>query len=147
MVNLIVRPDRLLQRVEAIQTKERRSLARAEKAEKKQVSERLWEKYKAGIGKIRERQKQERFGLVAEREAQLRTIVTFELARESLIAGREAANANQPAQEKAESAPAEHFNTAVTTRSPSQTASIEKIKRQMEEWRKRAPGRDFGREM
>jgi hypothetical protein len=149
MVNLIIRPDRLLQRVEAIQTKERRSLARAEKTEKKQVSERLWLQHKSGVEKMKERQQEQRFALVRDRETRLRTIVTFELARESLIAGREAANANQPAQEKAESAfdPAQHFNTAVNTRSPSQTASIEKIKRQMEEWRKRGPGRDFGREM
>lgn len=149
MVNLIVRPDRLLQRVEAIQAKERRSLAHEEKTEKKQVSERLWLQHKAGVEKMKERQQQQRFALVRDRETRLRTIVTLDLAKESLIAGREAANANQPAQEKAEPAanPAPRFNTAVNTRTASQTASIEKIKRQMEEWRKRSPGRDLGREM
>lgn len=139
----------MLQRVEAIQARERRSLAREEKTEKKVVSERLWLQHKSGVEKMKERQQQQRFALVRDRETRLRTIVTFELARESLIAGREAANANQPAREKAEPGPdpAQHFNTAVNTRSPSQTASIEKIKRQMEEWRRRNQGRDFGREM
>lgn len=136
MVNLIVRPDRLLQRVEAIQAKERRSLARAEKTEKKQVSDRLWQNYKGGIDKIRERHKQERFGLVAEREAQLRTIVTFDLAKESLMGERQAAND-----------PIQAFDKAVNTRRPGQMAEVEKIKRQMEEWRKRNLGRDYGREM
>lgn len=136
MVNLIVRPDRLLQRVDAVQTKERRSLAREEKTEKKQISDRLWQNYKGGIDKIRERQKLERFAQVSERESQLRTIVTFELAKESLIAERAVAND-----------PVRQFDKAVNTRRPVQTAEVEKIKRQMEEWRKRNLGRDYGREM
>jgi hypothetical protein len=136
MVNLIIKPDRLLKRVEAIQARERRGLARAEKIERKQVTDRLWQRYESAIGKIKERQKQERFGVVAEREAQLRTIVTFELAKESLIAERAAAND-----------PVRQFDKAVNTRRPGQMAEVERIKRQMEEWRRRNQTRDFGREM
>ena len=136
MVNLIIKPDRLLKRVEAIQARERRGLARAEKLERKEVTERLWQRYESAIDKIKERQKQERFGVVAEREAQLRTIVTFELAKESLIAERTAAND-----------PVQQFDKAVNTRRPGQMAEVERIKRQMEEWRRRNQARDFGREM
>lgn len=136
MIQLIIKPDRLLKRVEAIQTKERRSLARAEKLDRKDVSERHWQRYESAAKKIKERQKQERFALVAGREAQLRTIVTFELAKESLIAEREAAND-----------PVQQFDKAVNTRRPGQMAEVERIKRQMEEWRRRNQGRDLGREM
>ncbi|MGE0626712.1 MAG: hypothetical protein AB7O43_02735 [Hyphomicrobiaceae bacterium] len=44
-------------------------------------------------------------------------------------------------------ASAAEFNMAVNTRSPAQMARVEQIKQQMEEWRRRNPGRDFGREM
>lgn len=149
MFQLIMNPDRLLQRVDAVQSKERRSLARAEKTDKKQVSERLWLKYKTRIDTVRERQKDERFALVRAREAHLRTVVTFELAKESLIAERQPAN-DRPAglpPVEAQPEPAAAFNTAVNTRSPTQMARVEQIRQQMEEWRKRNPGRDFGREM
>lgn len=149
MFHLIRNPDRLLQRVEAIQNKERQSLARAEKTEKKQVSERLWLNYKARIDTVRERQKEERFALVREREAHLRTVVTFELAKETLIAERQPANDSPAPQPSVEAQPetAAAFNTAVNTRTPTQMARVELIRQQMEEWRKRNPGRDFGREM
>lgn len=149
MFQLIRNPDRLLQRVDAIQTKERRFLARAEKTEKKQVSERLWLSYKSRIDTVRERQKEERFALVREREEHLRTVVTFELAKESLIADRQPANDVPaiPSSVEPQPEPAVAFNTVVNTRSPAHMARVELIKQQMEEWRKRNPGRDFGREM
>ena len=149
MFHFIRNPGRLLQRIEAIQTKERRSLARAEKTDKKQISERLWLQYKARIDTMKEGQKQERFALVREREAHLRTVVTFALAKETLLAERQPANDGPPAERVSgpQPEPAEAFNTAVNTRSPAQMARVEKIKQQMEEWRKRNPGRDFGREM
>jgi hypothetical protein len=149
MFHLIRNPDRLLQRVEAIQSKERQSLARAEKTDKKQVSEQLWLQYRVRIDTVRERQKTERFALVRGREAQLRTVVTFQLAKETLLAQRLPANDSPPVQPPVEMQPepAAAFNTAVNTRSPGQMAQVEKIKQQMEDWRKRNPGRDFGREM
>ena len=147
MFQLIIRPDRLLQRVDAIQVSERRSLARSEKTDKKQVSQRLWQQYKARIDTIKGRQKEERFALVRDRELHLRTIVTFDLAKDSLRADRPPANDSRQVQEQSEPHPAQHFNTAVNTRSPERMAQVEKIKRQMEEWRKRNQDRDFGREM
>ncbi len=149
MIQMIRNPDRLLQRVNAVQNKERQSLARAEKTEKKHVSERLWLAYRTRIDAVRERQKDERFSLVQEREAHLRTVVTFELAKQSLLAERRPANDSPapvpPADMQPE--PSEAFNVAVDTRSPTQMAQVERIRQQMEEWRKRYPGRDFGREM
>ncbi len=62
--------------------------------------------------------------------------MTFELAKESLIAERAAAND-----------PVRQFDKAVNTRRPGQMAEVERIKRQMEEWRRRNQTRDFGREM
>ncbi|MBN9346427.1 MAG: relaxase/mobilization nuclease domain-containing protein [Devosia sp.] len=147
MFQLIIKPERLLQRVEAIQEKERRTLARSEKTEKKQISERLWLQYKERIDTVKERQTEERFGLVKDREAQLRTIVTFDLAKEALRADRQPANDSRQVQERSEPHPAQHFNTAVNIRSPAQLAQVEKIKQQMEEWRRRNQGRDYGREM
>ena len=83
MFQLIIRPERLLHRVDAIQVSERRSLARSEKTDKKHVSERLWLQYKTRLDAIKERQKEERFALVKDRETHLRTIVTFDLAKGS----------------------------------------------------------------
>lgn len=122
---------------------------RAEKTDKKQISERLWLQYKTRIETVRERQKGERFALVREREAQLRTVVTLELAKESLVAERQPANDGPPVQHSVEVQPASaaEFNVAVNTRSSTQMARVEQIKQQMEEWRRRNPGRDFGREM
>lgn len=136
MFNLIIKPDRLLNRVETIQAQERASLARSEKTEKKQVSDRLWQNYKAGIEKIRERQKTERFALVSEREATLRSIVTPELAKEKIIAERQMV-----------SSPSQQFGKAVDAHKEGHVREVEKIKRQMEEWRRRNQDRDFGREM
>lgn len=149
MFQLIMKPDWLLQRVEAVQARERRALARSEKTDKKQISERLWVQYKARIDTVRDRQKEERFALVRDREARLRTIVTFDLAKESLMAERQAANDSPPVPSPVDPQPepAAAFNTAVTTRSPDQMARVDLIKRQMEEWRRRNTGRDFGREM
>ena len=135
-----------MKRVEAVHQKERRSLAGAEKSEKRVVTKRIWEQHKAKFEVMRTRQQQERTSSRSEHEAQLRTIVTFEFAKESLLTERKVGKVAEP---PIRSAPklAEPFNTSVNTRTPTQMARVEAIKKQMEEWRKRNPGRDFGREM
>lgn len=151
MVQLILKPERLMKRVDAVHQKERRSLAGAEKTEKRAVTKLLWEQHKARFDVLRTRQQQERIAARSEHEAQLRSVVTFDFARESLLAERQAARSAQNAPsspERAALAPvSEIFNTSVNTRSPAQMARVEAIKKQMEEWRKQNPGRDFGREM
>lgn len=152
MVQLILKPERLMKRVEAVHQKERRSLASAERTEKRGVTKRLWEQHKSRFDILRARQQQERMAVRGEHEAQLRSVVTFDFAKESLLAERQAVrsaqNAAPSSPECAALAPvSETFNTSVNTRSPAQMASVEAIKRQMEEWRKQNPGRDFGREL
>lgn len=148
MIRLILNPDRLLKRVEAVQQKERRTLASAEKSEKRVATKRLWEQHKFKFEKLKERQSAERKAARADHEAQLRFVVTFDLAKETLLAERRAAEAPAPQPEPVQSAAlAPEFNNSVNTRSPTQMARVEAIKKQMEEWRKRNPGRDFGREM
>jgi hypothetical protein len=146
MMQLIVKPERLLKRVACLQEKERRALARTEKSEKKLVSERIWDQHKQRFSLLREQQAVTRHAARSEHEAQLRFVVTFDLAKATLQAEREAAKVVEP---QAQNTPqiAETFNESVTTRTPTQMARVEAIKQQMEEWRKRNPGRDFGREM
>jgi hypothetical protein len=150
MVALIRSPDRLRKRVEAIQQKERTTLGRAEKVEKRVVSKKLWDQHKTKFNALREKQAVERKGARSEREEQLRFIVTYDLARETLRAEHEAAmSAEKSVPHVAAPGPqaAEAFNTSVNTRSPMQMARVEAIKKQMEEWRRQNPSRDFGREM
>ena len=146
MVQLIIKPEQLVKRVETVQQKERRSLASAEKSDKRVITKRLWEQHKTKFDVMRARQQQERVAARSEHETQLRSIVTFDLAKESLLAERRAAKTIEPQAEPTQTV-AETFNTSVTTRTPTQMARVEAIKKQMEEWRKRNPGRDFGHEM
>lgn len=151
MVQFILKPERLMKRVADVQGKERRSLASAETTEKRAVTKRLWEQHKARFEVMRSRQQQERVAARSEHEAQLRSVVTFDFAKESLLAERQAARSAQTVSFSPEPtvlAPvSETFNTSVNTRSPAQMARVEAIKRQMEEWRKQNPGRDFGHEL
>ncbi|WP_296200918.1 relaxase/mobilization nuclease domain-containing protein [uncultured Hyphomicrobium sp.] len=150
MVQLIVNPDRLMKRVDQVQQKERRALASAERIDKRVATQRIWEQHRARFETLRARQQEERAVARSEHEAQLRTIVTFDYAKESLLAERLAARSAQrdaPVHQHAAQPLAETFNTTVNTRSPAQMARVEAIKRQMEEWRAQHPGRDFGREL
>lgn len=148
MVGLIMKPERLQRRVEAVQQKERRSLASTEKSDKRVVSRKLWDQHRAKFDSLRQQQQSERKAARSERESQLRFVVTFDLAKETLLAERQAEKVVEPKREAAPLAPlAPVFETAVNTRSPTQMARVEAIKKQMEEWRQRNPGRDFGREM
>jgi hypothetical protein len=148
MAGLILKPGQLSARVSSIHEKERRTLARTEKSEKKAITERIWKDHKTKFEALRERQGLERKSLCTEHEERLRFVVTFDLAKKSLVAERQQAQETMPGQAPApEQSPVEEFNAAVATRSPGQMAHVERIKKQMEEWRKRNPGRDFGREM
>jgi hypothetical protein len=77
--------------------------------------------------------------------AQLRFVVTFDLAKETLLAERRAERPMEATSLTSDASQA--FNTAVTTRTPGQMARVEAIRRQMEEWRQKKTDRDFGREM
>ena len=146
MAGLILRPDRLMKRVEAVHDKERRNLARSEKSEKKVISERIWQQHKHRFDTLRDRQAEERKLARSEHESQLRFVVTFDLARETLLAERKQSRA-LPAPPQPDVPASEKFNEAVNTRSPVQMSRVAAIKTQMEEWRRQNPGWDFGNEM
>ncbi len=118
---LIRRPSKLLARLEAVYERERRTLARTEKADLSVYHERIWQQHKVRIGKLKDEQASER---TAQREDHFiaTRAITLELAKASLSAESQATAANQNLQ-------------------------ADTIKEQMHEWRKRNQDRDFGREM
>jgi len=137
MVRLIRHQDKLLDRLDAVHLKERRALAQAEKYEKSKLVEPILAKHEVTFKNLKEYQAAERSG---EREAQ------FEASRSISFA---------EAKKSLRRDPYEHdtvrsiFKRDQDVRSPSPKAlkRADEIKQQMEEWRKRNPGRDYGREM
>lgn len=117
MGNLITRPGKLIDRLEAVHEKERRVLAREEKSEAKALTDRIWTQHKTKFERLRTEQTAER---QTQRAAQFDVTrsVSFEMAKASLVA--------EAAQDASRAAA---------------------IKQQMDEWRQRNQGRDFGREI
>lgn len=133
MVSLIRHQGRLLGRLDAVHEKERRSLAQAEKVEKAVMVEPILVKHEKAFARMREQQALER---TAERDTHFAATrsITFAQAKASMRAD-----------------PYVHETVrGVFKRDqdvPSASRTPEEIKRQMEEWRRRNPDRDFGREM
>ena len=125
MLPLVRSQSKLIKRLDAVHEKERRSLARVEKSEKRAASDRIWEAHKVRFGQLKDQQSAERQALRDQQFAK-RCSITFAEAKSSLIEER-----SPPANQNAK--PALH--------------RADDIKRRMEEWRKQNPGRDFGREM
>lgn len=145
MVRLIRSGDALAKRLSQVHEQERRTLARGQKAETKVLTDRIWEVHRARFDALRERQAAER---QAEREQQgtQRKGISFAMAKASLMTEQEDAPPPppepRPIKRDPENAPLrERFgNSAKPSRS-------EQIRRDMEQWRKKNDGRDFGREM
>ncbi len=133
MVSLIRHQGKLLDRLDAVHAKERRTLAQAEKVEKAVLVEPILIKHENAFARLRDRQALER---TAERDAHFAATrsITFAQAKASMRAD-----------------PYVHDTVrGVFKRDqdiPSASRAPEQIKRQMEEWRRRNPGRDFDREM
>ncbi len=137
MVRLIVNHGKLLDRVDAVHDKERRALAQAEKAEKGTMTEPIMVRHQARFDQLRTTQQAERS---AERQTQFeksRTI-TFTDAKASLRAEPYIHDTVRGVFKRDQDLP------PPSDRDP---ARAEEIKRHMQEWRKRNPGRDFGREI
>lgn len=135
MVRLIRHHDKLLDRLDAVHQKERRSLAQAEKYEKSQMVEPILASQQVKFSDLRARQAAER---QSERDAQFTATrsVSFAEARKSL---REQPYVH-PTFRSA-------FKRDQDVPTPNTPARAEEIKKQMEEWRKRHRGPDFGREL
>jgi hypothetical protein len=130
---LILDQGKLLDRLDAVHEKERRYLAQGEKSDKAELTEPILVRYAAKFDRLRADQAQER---QQERDSQFASSrnITFEHARQSLRV--------DPYVHDTYRGPFKRDQDM-----PTPTRSVEEIKQQMEEWRKRNPGRDFGREM
>jgi hypothetical protein len=121
-VSLIRSPGKLLDRIEAVHARERRGLAREEKAEAKVYADRIWAQHRAKVSRLIAEQAAERQALRDEHFARTRG-VTLQHAKASLTAEVSREPANDRGQRSAA------------------------IKARMAEWRSRNEGKDFGREM
>ena len=132
MVRLIRDQGKLLDRLDSVHEKERRFLAQAEKAEKAILVEPILTRHESKFMQLRAQHASER---QAERDSQFAKSrsISFEQAKSSLRA--------DPYVHDTARGP---FKRDQDVR---RTATPEEIKQRIEEWRKRNPGRDFGREM
>lgn len=121
MISLIRHPGKLLDRIEAVHERERRSLAQVEKAQARVLTDRIWEQHRERMDRLIVEQAQECQAIRTEHHARTRG-VSLSMAKASLVAEQQV--------------PANDASNAA-----------EDIKRQMAAWRERNAGRDFGREM
>lgn len=147
MAGLILRPGKLTRRVEAVHERERRALARAQKGEAKKLTDIIMVRHKDKAERLKSKQAAERETQWDQHRAQTSRI-SFAVARESL--------ATEPQREPAGDSPrpfkraqnASNLGAAFEAATRRDGASrADEIRREMEEWRKRNKGRDFGREM
>jgi hypothetical protein len=118
---LIRRRGKLLSRIEAVHTRERRELAQTEKAQVHVYSDRIWAQDAARVNRLKLEQSAER---TQQREAHYAATrsVTLQMAKASLAADVQKAPANDQGR-------------------------AAEIKQRMAEWRARNEGKDFGREL
>lgn len=121
-VELIRRPGKLTSRIEAVHTRERRSLAQAEKVELHVYSDRIWAQHAGRVDRLKAEQAAER---AQQRDAHFAATrrVTLQMAKASLATDLQKGPAN------------DHAGRAV------------EIKERMAEWRAKNAGKDLGREM
>lgn len=134
MVRLIRHHGKLLDRVDAVHQKERRSLAQGEKYEKSQLVQPILARQEAKFAELRARQAMER---QSERDAQFAATrtVSFAQAKQSL---REQPYIHDTVRGV--------FKRDQDVAPPTSPARVEEIKRHLYEWRQKNPGRDFGHE-
>lgn len=168
MMPLIGSQSRLQKRIGAVHEHEKRTLAREAKTETKLATDRVMEGHRQQFDTLRDRQAAER---QAEKVAQnlRRQSVSFASAKATLVQEQEAARMLAMARPiKAPSRPAplpERFHDAAAppaeqgttsaqqpgmpanANAPPPLSRAEQIRRDMEAWRARNPGRDLGREL
>ena len=137
MLPLIRHQGKLLDRLDAVHERERRSLAQAEKAEKAMLTEPIIVRHDKAFQKLRARQSDERMEERDRHFAETRK-VTFDQAKASLTAQPYVHDTFRGV-----------FKRDQDVRQPpaNDLKRAEEIKRAMAEWRQRNPGRDFGREI
>ncbi|WP_428295702.1 relaxase/mobilization nuclease domain-containing protein [Hyphomicrobium sp.] len=165
----LIRSGKLLQkRVANIHEQERRALARQSKTDSKELTGAIWQRHKFAMTALRDRQSAER---QHEKDAQAlrRKSISFAMAKAALVMERENAPRSyhrapdltperkpMPPPERFREAPPKaaepppvqtQFERAVDPDPPAALTRAELIKRDMEAWRARNQGRDFGREL
>jgi hypothetical protein len=150
MAAMILSGKRLDQALQATHQRERRALARAEKTEIKQRTDRIYAIHREKFHTLRDRQATER---TAERSHQkiARQDITFARAREDLVRERDGLPAPVPSRPPGlpgKADPTAAFNLAAWQAPDADNmARVEKIRSDMAAWRRNNPDRDFGREM
>lgn len=91
MAGLIVSPKRLMKAVEAKHERQRRSIAREQKAETKVLTDHLWRAHRETFHQLAQRQGAEREALHSHHDAE-RGTVTFQRARDELAQAKETAD-------------------------------------------------------
>lgn len=137
MVRLIRDQGKLLDRLDVVHEKERRSLAQAEKYEKSKMVEPILAQHATRMARLQGQQSEERKAERGVQFAQSRS-VTFAQAKESLKMVPHIHDTHRGVFKRDQDMPPPADNAP---------ARAEEIKRHMEEWRRRNQGRDFGREM
>lgn len=168
MMPLIRSQLRLQKRLGAVHEHEKRTLAREVKTETKLATDRIMDRHKQQFEVLRNRQAAERHAEKAS-QALRRQTISFTSAKAGLVQEQEAARlaaTARPIRAPSRPAPlperfhdaaappaetsndmAEHRSTAANANAPPTLSRAEQIKRDMEAWRARNPGRDLGREM
>ena len=121
-VELVRRPGKLMSRIDAVHTRERRGLAQMEKAELHIYSDRVWAQHARRVDKLKAEQSAER---AQQRDSHCAVTrgVTLQMAKASLATEAQTAPAN------------DHTGRAAA------------VKKRMAQWRQRNQGKDFGREI
>jgi hypothetical protein len=168
MMPLIRSQARLQKRLGAVHEHEKRTLAREVKTETKFATDHVMHRHRQQFEVLRNRQATERQAEKAS-QALRRQTISFTSAKAGLVQEQEAARlaaTARPIRAPSRPAPlperfhdaaappaetsndmAEHRSTAANANAPPPLSRAEQIKRDMEAWRARNPGRDLGREM
>lgn len=146
MAKLILNGDKLVKRVAVIQNRERSALATAEKHDFKRAAEPVWQQHRSEFAILRDRQAYDRQAEKT-RQGAARKDISFAMAKAAIL-------------KELEAIPPEPRSLKVVTPLPAPLKDIhpandidiviargEQIRRDMEGWRRRHPGRDHGREM
>lgn len=154
MFVMIVAPGKLAKALDFVHRQERRDIAREEKTEAKGYRDRIWASHRERFHTLCERQKVERKAERDHQRAETREI-TFAKAKNDLIRDlpplANELQAGSPRRERSETSPSVEFNSAAWADAPIAPDDLlsraDRIRRDMEIWRRNNPGRDFGHEL
>jgi len=154
MVAMVLTPGKLNKALDFVHRRERRDIAREEKTEAKTYRDRIWASHKERFHAMCERQTLERKAERDHQRAETRDI-TFARAKSDLHRDlqRPLQKLEQSAPQRAQEEPAlsTGFNHAAWAQAPIPAnewlSRADRIRRDMEIWRRNNPDRDFGHEL